>query len=67
MGIKFLTTKQLAARWGWNSGSIANMRAADRGPKHERIGWTVVYAIADVEAYERRHPEVLQKVRQRRR
>lgn len=63
----YLTTKQLAKRWNWNFRSLANQRCDGRGPKSEKVGdgRTILYPIAEVEAYERTHPEVLQKKRRK--
>lgn len=67
MGIKMnvLTAKELAARWGYNVGSLANQRLEKRGPRYELIGRTVVYLLSEVERYEKKHPEVLQQGRLR--
>jgi hypothetical protein len=53
-----LTAKELAYRWGWNVGSLANQRLRKRGPKYETIGRTVLYYISEVIRYETAHPEV---------
>lgn len=55
---KVLTARELAARWGWNVGSLANQRARRQGPRFYRIGRAVVYPLRDVVSYEKSHPEV---------
>jgi hypothetical protein len=59
----YMTAKELAKRWGCHVGSLANQRWEDRGPRYERIGRAVVYHISAVEAYEKAHPELLQKLK----
>lgn len=68
MGLKIpvLTSRELAARWGYNVGTLANQRFEGRGPKYQLIGRTVIYHLAEVERYERKHPEILQHVGGRR-
>lgn len=50
----FLTPEQVVARWGGavTVQTLANWRAAARGPAFVRVGSRVRYKLADVEAYE---------------
>lgn len=48
----YLTTKQLAQRWGVSTGSLANTRSMGLGIPHYKIGSRVRYALSDIEAYE---------------
>lgn len=50
-----LKPADLAARWGTSPGRLANLRSAGRGPAHVKIGQSVRYRIADIEAYEAAH------------
>jgi predicted DNA-binding transcriptional regulator AlpA len=52
---KFLTPSQLAKRWEniVSRGTIDQWRAKRRGPKFIRLGSRIVYAISDVEDYEK--------------
>jgi predicted DNA-binding transcriptional regulator AlpA len=47
-----LTTKQLATRWGMSAQTLHNWRHFGKGPKFLKLGRKVVYAIAEVEAFE---------------
>ena len=49
---KFLSTKDLAERWGKTTGNIYDMRKKKTGPRYVRIGGSIRYNIADVEQYE---------------
>jgi len=60
---KWLTPKELAARWGWHVNSLANQRARKQGPKFERIGRAVLYCRQSVMHYELAHPEVMRDSR----
>jgi hypothetical protein len=50
--LKHLTPRQLAERWGFHIGTLANMRSEERGPAYLKLGGAVLYRVADVEAYE---------------
>lgn len=47
-----LKPADLAARWHTSTGRLGNLRSAQRGPAHVKIGQSVRYRIADIEAYE---------------
>ena len=49
---RHLTTADLAARLGKTIGAIHIMNSRGTGPDRIRVGNTVVYRIADVEAWE---------------
>jgi len=54
----FITTAELAARWGVSISTIKRMRWEGRGPKFVRLAGDgqrspVRYALDDVEAYEK--------------
>ena len=48
-----LTTRQLADRLGVHWQTVLNWRYAGKGPTHFRLGGAVLYAVEDVEAWER--------------
>jgi hypothetical protein len=50
-----LTPEELSARWKGKPKpkTLANWRIEGRGPRATRLGRTVRYRLADVEAYER--------------
>lgn len=48
-----LTIKELAERWNMAPGSLSNWRVKGMGPKYVKVGKTVLYPVAEVEAYER--------------
>lgn len=55
----FLTTQELADRWGLSPRTLDNWRAQDKGPKYLKIGGdsfksTVLYKLRDVVEYEDR-------------
>ena len=54
-----LTTQQLADRWGISSQTLENWRSQGKGPKYVKLGpgksSPIVYRLADVEKYERKH------------
>ena len=52
MSTTLLTTEDLAARWQVSTGHLANLRSAAKGPRFARLGRSVRYRLADVEAYE---------------
>ncbi len=53
----YMTTKELAARWRMNPGSLANQRSLGRqGPAYIRVNDnTVLYPMSEILAYEREH------------
>lgn len=55
---KYLTSKQLADRWGMFEGTIRNWRTLKKGPPFIKIGegprGYVAYDIKDIEAYEKK-------------
>lgn len=63
MGVKLrgemLTPKELAARWGKTTGTLATWRWRKCGPPFLTIGRAVLYALADVERHEKAHPDLL--------
>lgn len=52
--ILFLDQTELADRWRISPRTLERWRSLKTGPNYTKIGGKVVYAIADVEAYERR-------------
>lgn len=59
----FLSPKELADLWGYSTDTLCNWRVANKGPRWEKWGWSVVYPKKAVQAYERKHPEVRRKPR----
>ncbi len=57
-GPAMLTPAQLAERWSVQVGSLANMRSQGRGPGYLRLGASVRYLLADIEAYEQANRKV---------
>ncbi len=52
---EYLSTRDLARRWGYHPGSLKNLRSAGRGPAYLVInGRTVRYALHAVQDFERR-------------
>ncbi|WP_425330011.1 helix-turn-helix transcriptional regulator [Terrirubrum flagellatum] len=51
----FLTIADLCERWSFivKPQTLAKWRAARRGPAYKKIGGRILYALADVEKYER--------------
>ena len=57
-GVPYLTTRELADRWGCSVRTIQNWRMLKKGPQfHHRItrGCQCIYMLPDVEAYEKEH------------
>lgn len=54
MAGRLLTPDELVARWegAVTTRTLANWRAAGRGPSFTKIGRSVRYSVEDVEAYE---------------
>lgn len=52
----FFTADELVKRWRGNVtvGTLANWRSQGAGPRFTKIGNTVLYARADIEAYEKK-------------
>lgn len=50
----YLDQRELSARWHISPRTLERWRCMNTGPTYTRLGGKVVYAIADVEAYERR-------------
>lgn len=50
--VRHLRPQQLAARWGTTVKRLANDRSQGRGPKFLKVGASVLYRVADVEAFE---------------
>jgi len=46
-----LTTRQVSDLTGIAAGTLSNWRAANRGPKHTRLGCSVRYRASDVQAW----------------
>lgn len=54
-GIRYLTTKQLAKRWGCSTRTLENWRWRKEGPPYRRLmkrGSPVVYLLAELEEWE---------------
>lgn len=47
-----LRPEHLAERWGTSTGRLANLRCAGIGPKYVKLGASIRYRLADIEAYE---------------
>jgi hypothetical protein len=52
---QFFSPKELCARWRGcvSVGTLVNWRARGTGPAFMKCGSKVIYAIADIEAYEK--------------
>lgn len=50
----FLQQRELASRWGISPRTLEGWRLRKTGPTYIKIGAKVIYALADIEAYERR-------------
>ena len=49
---RLLTSGDLATRWQVHKGHLANLRCHGEGPAYVKIGSSVRYRLADIEAYE---------------
>lgn len=49
----YVTTQQLAERWGLSAGHLANLRCEATGPKYVTFGSAVRYARAEILRCER--------------
>jgi hypothetical protein len=47
-----LSEKLLARRWGLSHRTLERWRHDDHGPAYLKIGGRIVYAVADIEAFE---------------
>jgi hypothetical protein len=52
-GETMLTAVELATRWALHPGTLAHWRSYKRGPTYKKIGARILYALKDVEAYEK--------------
>lgn len=55
---KFLTATELAGRWGYAESTLRAWRRRKKGPRWSQPGGVrgkVLYALADVEAFERKN------------
>jgi len=52
---KHLSEAELAERWGISPRTIQRWRRTGQGPPYLKLGGRVVYALADVEDWERAH------------
>lgn len=50
----YLTQVELAERWRISPRSLERWRCRNSGPCYLKLGGKVVYALTDIEAYERR-------------
>jgi hypothetical protein len=48
-----LNEDQLAKRWKISERTLQRWRSTDKGPAFLKLGWRVVYALSDIEAWER--------------
>lgn len=54
MPLSYLQQDELASRWRISPRTLERWRWRKTGPSYTKIGGRVVYAVEDVEAYERR-------------
>jgi hypothetical protein len=64
LSVAFFQQVELADRWRVSPRTLERWRWTKTGPAYTKIGGRVVYALADVEAYERRrraetHPSIV--------
>ena len=50
----YLTTRELASRWGFKPATLVTWRSRRTGPAYVRIGGSIRYRLADVNEYEQR-------------
>ena len=50
-----MSQKQLAARWQMSKRSLYRMRSEGTGPPYIKIGVSILYKLADIEAYEKQN------------
>jgi hypothetical protein len=53
MAEKFLTRPEVAERWRITAHALDNLAARRQGPRYRRIGRQALYALEDIETYER--------------
>jgi hypothetical protein len=57
-GKKFISTEELASRWGMSTGTLKNWRSLKRGPKYLKHGKSkkgraiVSYSLEEIKKYE---------------
>jgi predicted DNA-binding transcriptional regulator AlpA len=63
---EFITTAQLAERWGIPIRTLENYRYSKRtkGPAYHRIGGDVRYKMSDIEEYEKAHKKHTKEVKE---
>ena len=49
----YLTTAELATRWGLHSDTLLRWRKAGKGPAYFKTTGSVLYSLAEVEQYEK--------------
>ncbi len=54
MADELLTQKQLAQRWALSERTLERWRSIGEGPVYIKLGYTVRYRLADVEAFEQK-------------
>lgn len=59
----YLSTKDLAGRWGMHEGSLSNMRADRRGPAYLKLNNVVRYPLSAILEYEKAN--LMEPTRQR--
>lgn len=53
----YLTTKELASRWGFSENTLAMWRFRSRGPRYFKKGYrTVIYMLDDITEFEAANP-----------
>lgn len=50
------TPLEISQMYGVSVGTLANMRAAKRGPRYYKFGRKVLYDLAEFDAYAKAHP-----------
>lgn len=55
----YLTTKQLADRWGMSEGTLRNWRYENKGPSYQSLGdgqrAIIIYDLGDIKEYEKKY------------
>jgi predicted site-specific integrase-resolvase len=49
---EYLTSKELAKRWGYERQTLANWRSQGKGPPFMRIYGKILYAMKDIKQFE---------------
>lgn len=53
----YLSTQQLADRWGFSPNAVSTWRKRNKGPKFLKKGYrSIVYLLSDIEQFERENP-----------